>query len=64
LNTEIDNEVDEMSAFRAWCRRAGNYHAVETIDRWHKMSPRQRAEILLMLRRDGRIEKHGTGAHS
>ena|GEM_PF-6828379 len=53
-----------MSAFRAWCRRAGNYHAVETIDRWHKMSPRQRAEILLMLRRDGRIEKHGTGAHS
>lgn len=51
------NEADELTVFRAWCRKAGNYPAVGTVDRWLRMSPRQRAEVLKKLKEAGRLPK-------
>ena len=51
--------ADEMIIFRAWCRKAGNYTAVATIDRWLKMSPKQRAEGLRSLQRKERTNDRG-----
>jgi hypothetical protein len=41
----------ELLAFRAWCVKTGNYAAVETVDRWLKMSTKQREKVLQDLER-------------
>ena len=52
--------VIDMTALRAWCRHTGNYPAVETINRWLRMSPRQRANVLKALKEAGRLPKEET----